>query len=145
MDGPSVNLKFLQSLCNLRESEGLSGLIDIGVCQLYVMHGVFQTGAVKSTWNIPKILKAVWQIFHDSPAQRDDYISVTDSTSFSHHFCATIWVESEGVAERAKLEIFGRSYQNRNNLCDSYNTVKDAVDDPVTVAKSGFFIYVAGL
>ena len=29
--------------------------------------------------------------------------------------------------------------------CDSYNIVKDAVDDPLTVVKSEFFIYVAGL
>ena len=68
MDRSSVNLKFLESLCNLRESKGLSGLIDIGVCQLHAMHGAFQTCAVKSTWNIHKILKAVWQILHDSPA-----------------------------------------------------------------------------
>ena len=29
--------------------------------------------------------------------------------------------------------------------CDSYNIAKDAVDDPLTVAKLEFFIYVAGL
>ena len=148
MDGPSVNLKFLQSLCNLRESEGLPGLIDIGVCQLHIMHGAFQTGADKSTWNIHKILEAVWQIFHDSPARRDDYISVTGSTSFPHHFCAIIWVESKGVAERAKslwehvVKIV--KFWKKQSECDSYN-VKDAVDDSLTVAKLGFFIYVAGL
>ena len=49
MDGLSVNLKFLESLCNLRESERLPGLIDIGVCQLHAVQGAFQTGAVKST------------------------------------------------------------------------------------------------
>ena len=102
MDGPSVNLKFLEPLCNLRESKGLAGLTDVGVCQLHAMHGVFQTSAVKSTWNIHKFLKAVWQIFHDIPARRDDYISVTGSTSFPHHLCARRWVESKGVAERAK-------------------------------------------
>ena len=49
MDGPSFNLKFVECLSNLRESKGLPGLIDIGVCQLHAMHGAFQTGAVKST------------------------------------------------------------------------------------------------
>ena len=82
MDGPSINLKFLEYLCNLRESKGLTGLTDIGVCQLHAMYGGFQTGAVKSAWNVHKILKAVWQILHDSPARRDDYISVTGSSSF---------------------------------------------------------------
>ena len=54
MDGPSVNLKFLEPLCNLRESEGHPGLIDFGFCQLHAIHGTFQTGSVKSTRNIHK-------------------------------------------------------------------------------------------
>ena len=98
MDGSSVNLEFLESLCNLRESEGLPGLIDICVCQMHSMHGVFQTGTVKSTWNIHKILKVGWQIFHDNPARRDDCISHFPYISFPYHFCATRLVESKVVA-----------------------------------------------
>ena len=86
MDGASVNLKFLESLGNSRERKGLPGLIDIGICQLHAIHGAFQTGAVKSTWNVHKILKAVWQMFY-SPVRKDDYISVTGSASFPDHFC----------------------------------------------------------
>ena len=63
-----TSFKFLELLCNLKESKRLHVLIDIGVCQLHTMHEAFKTGAVKLTWNIHKILKAVWQIFHDSPA-----------------------------------------------------------------------------
>ena len=59
-----------------------------------------------------------------SMTAQPDYISITGLTLFPHHFCATRWVESKGVAERAKLLwehvfkilIFGRRYQNRNNL-----------------------------
>ena len=154
MDGPSANLKFLESLWNLREREGLPGLIDIGVCQLHTIPGAFQTSAVKSTWNIHKILKTVWQIFHERPARRDGYISVTGSTSFPHHFCVTRWIESTGVAERAKplwehvvkiVNFWKKLPKSKEPKCDSYNIVKDAVDDPLTVAKLEFFIYVAGL
>ena len=35
--------------------------------------------------------------------------------------------------------------KSKQAKCDSYNIVKDAVDDPLTVVKSEFFIYVAGL
>ena len=41
MDGPIVNLKFLESLCNLRKSEGLPSLTGICVCQLHAVHGAF--------------------------------------------------------------------------------------------------------
>ena len=152
MDRPVVNLKFLESLCNLRESKGLPGLIDYWC--LSTAHNAFQTGAVKSTWNIHEILKSVGQIFHDSPAQRDHYISVTGLTSFPHNFHATRWIESKGVAERAKslwehvvkIVIFWKKLPNlKQPKRGSYNIVKDAVDDPLTVAKLEFFIYVAGL
>ena len=152
VDGPSVNLKFLESLCNLRESEGLPGLIDIGVCQQDAIDGAFQTGVVKSTWNIHELLKAVRQIFHDSPARRDYYISVTGSSSFPHHFYATRWVESRGVAERAKslwehvvkIVNFWKKL-TKSKQPNSYNIVKDAVNDPLTAVKLEFVIYVAGL
>ena len=39
MDEQSVDLKLLQFLCSLQESERCPGLIDVGVCQLYAMHG----------------------------------------------------------------------------------------------------------
>ena len=99
-------------------------------------------------------MKAVWQIFYDSPARRDDYISVTGSTSFLHHFGATRWVESKGVAERAKslrkhvvkiVNFWKKLPKSKQPKCDNYNIVEDAVDDPLTVAKLEIFVSVAGL
>ena len=92
--------------------------------------GTFYTGALKSTWNIPKILKAVWQIFHASPAWRDDYISFTGSTSFPHNFCATRWVENKGAVERARslwehvvkiVHFWKKLPKSKQPKCDSYN------------------------
>ena len=36
-----------------------------------------------------KILKAVHQIFHNSPARREDYFTITGSNQFCLSFCAT--------------------------------------------------------
>ena len=86
MDGPNVNWKFAQTLSKDRTDNGLSDLIDIGRCSLHIITGAFQTGSMASSWNLKKILKAVWQIIHDSPARREDFMSVTSSSVFP---CAT--------------------------------------------------------
>ena len=120
MDGPNVNWKFAQTLSKDRTENRLSDLIDIGSCPLYVINGAFQTGSMASSWNLKKILKAEWQIIHDSPARREDFMSVTSSSVFPLPFCATRWVENKKVADRVILvwphivEI-GRFWQKLNN------------------------------
>ena len=52
-------------------------------------------------WELKKILKAIFYLFHDSPARRDMYMKTTGSNVYALRFCATRWVESESVAERA--------------------------------------------
>ena len=87
-------------------------------------------------------------------SRRDDYICVTGSTSFPHYLGTARWVESKGVAERAKslwehvvkiVNFSKKLPKSKQPKCDSYDIVKDAADDPLTVAKLEFFVYVAGL
>ena len=47
MDGPSVNLKFLQDIQADRKEKGLPQLINIGTCGLHSIHGDFKTGIEK--------------------------------------------------------------------------------------------------
>ena len=78
MDGPSVNWKFAECLLRDRNEIGLPGVINFGSCSLHIVNGAFQTGATTTAWNLKKILKAMWQILHDSPARRDDFVSVSE-------------------------------------------------------------------
>ena len=39
-------------------------IANIGSCGLHVLHGALQYGFKQSSWDIDKILKAMWQIFH---------------------------------------------------------------------------------
>ena len=100
MDGPNVNLKFLNVLQKQRAENQLSQLVDIGTCNLHIVHGAFQAGAVASDWGLKGVLKGVFNLLHDSPARCDDFISVTGGTLFPMNFCETRWVEDKCVAER---------------------------------------------
>ena len=86
MDGPSVNHNFLRSLKRDWEKALIHKLIDIGTCNLHIIYGAFKTGAEKSEWNIHKILKGAFQIFHETAARRDDYTLVTSSETFPMFF-----------------------------------------------------------
>ena len=84
MDGPTVNLKFLEKLQKDRlENE------QQGSCGLHTIHGAVKTGAESKSWNIRKTLHGSYQILHDSPARRDDFKIITASDIYPFNFCAT--------------------------------------------------------
>ena len=89
MDGPNVNLKLLQKVKDSRDELGHSKLIDFGSCNLHTVHGSFKTGAEASGWSIKQLLKSCHQILKNSPARRDDFISITGCSKFPLTFCAT--------------------------------------------------------
>ena len=73
------------------------GLISIG----QFLNGAIQTGLTKSSSHLKEVMKAMWKLFHDSPARRDEFIKVNGSAEFAHNFCPTRWTENQPVAEKA--------------------------------------------
>ena len=103
MDGPCINLKSYKELTNERSDSGIHALIDLGSCSLHIANVACQRGAKQSGWNSKKTLKSAGQVFHDSPARRDDYDILTGSTTFPMAFFASRWVKSMTVANLAIL------------------------------------------
>ena len=85
MDGPNVNKSFLKSLQLAREEQELPRLIGIGSYGLHIIHGVFKAGAESTHWKLKQIFKSSFALLHDSPARRDDYISVSGCDVFPYH------------------------------------------------------------
>ena len=74
MDGLSVNLKFLENIRKEREEAKLCKLIDIGSCDLHVVHGSFKSACEKTDWDIKGLLKSCFQLLKDSPARREVWL-----------------------------------------------------------------------
>ena len=89
MDARNVNLKIQQLIQQDRKENQQYRLIDIGSCGLHTIHNALKTVAVQTDWKMKKIVKAVYQIFHDSLARGEDYFTVTGSNQFRSSFCAT--------------------------------------------------------
>ena len=86
MDGPSVNLKFLQKVQDHRKANEQPRLVDIGSCGL---HGAFKAGVQSTDWMLKEVLNSAYYILHDSPARRDDYQTVTGRSVLPLNFCST--------------------------------------------------------
>ena len=155
MDGPNVNWKLYDSLVEDRnENEDYPALIDVGSCSLHVIHGAFRAGTQKTKWGIDTMLKALNNLFHDSPAKREDYQQITGSTVFPLPFCGHRWVEDKKVADRA-LEIWPNIVKYINETLkkprsqipssSSFSTLRSAVQDGLTVAKLQIFASTASI
>ena len=82
MDGPNTNWKVFELLFSYRNEKEWSNLLNLGSCGLHIVHGAFQTGIKATNWEVEKVLKAMFKLFHDSPARRDLYIKVTENEEF---------------------------------------------------------------
>ena len=89
MDGANVNKKFYEDFSRKFGDENYHRLIDIGSCSLHIVHGALRAGVEQSQWELKKFLKGAFTVFHNSPARREDYESVTGSSSYPLSFCAT--------------------------------------------------------
>ena len=77
MDGPNVNWAFFEELHNFRDENDMNKLLPSGSCGLHSAHLAFKPDENSTDWGVKKILKAAYQILHDSTARRVDYIEVT--------------------------------------------------------------------
>ena len=79
MDGPNVNWEVFNRLHTFREEREYPVILDIGSCSLHIVHGALQTGMISQKWDLQKILRAIYNLFKESPAKIDEYIRVCES------------------------------------------------------------------
>ena len=82
MDGPNVNTAFHRKFDDRLHKDYETNFLDVGSCGLHKVHGAFQAAVSASSWNVDGILKSMYRLFKHTPARRDDYISVTNSSLF---------------------------------------------------------------
>ena len=75
-DGPNVNLKFMDILDRKQKDAEMNDMISIETCGLHKICNVVRHGEQASKWHIKKLLAAMFQIFHESPARTADFENV---------------------------------------------------------------------
>ena len=87
MDGSNVTWKLYDSIVEERnQNDDYRALIDVGCCSLHIVHRAFRSGVQKTEWGIDCVLKAMYNLFGEYPAERQDYQNITGSKVFSTAF-----------------------------------------------------------
>ena len=89
MDRPNVNVEFYRKFAQERKDENYHSLMDIGSCGLHVISKNLGTGVDDSQWGIKRLMKEAYKLFHDTPARRDDYKSITGSSAYPFSLCSS--------------------------------------------------------
>ena len=157
MDGPNVNWKLHRLLMEHVAAADVHApkLLDVGSCSLHVVHNAFKAGASASEWGTAGVLSALYWLFVDSPARREDFSTITGSSIFPQKYCKHRWLENVPVAQRA-MDIWpnvcayvkavsvkhdGTDYTEPSSK--SYRLVKDAVADKLLLSKLAAFMSIA--
>ncbi|KAL3207145.1 hypothetical protein MRX96_010462 [Rhipicephalus microplus] len=124
MDGPNVNLKCFRGMQEYLQQNHQVQCLDLGTCGLHTIHNAYRAGVVASKWGLENLLSSLSAIFHDAPAQREDFSTVTGQVTFPLNFASHRWVENVPIIERA-ITLWG---DVRNDFCQ----------DPLLLAKLKF-------
>ena len=70
---------------------------------MWAAYNAFKHGEKASSWDVKKLLSAMYKIFHESPFRRADYEKLTSAlpTDYPLKFCSHWWAENENVAKKA--------------------------------------------
>ena len=89
LDGLNTNWNILNLASSYLVDNGYKNLIEIGSCSLHTVRGAFQTDATNTGWELNKVLKAMYEIYNESPAWHDVYLKEGSSNKFPIKFCET--------------------------------------------------------
>ena len=154
MDGPNVNWSFVRKFKDDVKTRTQSGetFLDIGSCGLHTIHGAMKDGLKETGWKIDEFLKSLYWLFKDSPARREDLMSVSgEDKLFPLKFCKHRWLENTPVAERAltilpNIRAYMTGVESKKfskPTSKSYETVKTMLRDPLLQTKLQFFMSVS--
>ena len=117
---------------------------------LHIVHGALSTGIKKSTWFLEKLLRSIIYLFEDAPARREDFITITKTTTFPKPFCATRWLDDMPVAQRA-IDIWSsitkyvvetmKKLKSKIPTCESFKVVSECVNNAFILAKLEFLVW----
>ncbi|XP_048038404.1 uncharacterized protein LOC125263457 [Megalobrama amblycephala] len=124
-------------------------LVNVGSCGLHTLHNALKAGF--TMWQMDKLLRALYYLFHNVPARREDFTALTGSYTFPLPFCGHRWIENVPVAERAvqvwpMVMMYVDAVKQKklpNPSTASYDTIEAAQADPLMIAKLQFFLAIS--
>ncbi|GBN17976.1 hypothetical protein AVEN_161559-1 [Araneus ventricosus] len=125
--------------------------INIGSCGIHILNNAFRKGASSTEWDISSVLVALYHLFKDSPALREDFQECSKSEKMPMKFVTHRWLEISPVSLRAveiweDIETYVKLIRNgklSKVTCKSCKVVEEATKDRLIKIKLLFFACVS--
>lgn len=148
MDGPNVNWAMFNKLQMQLKTDYNNNLFNIGSCGLHQLHNALRKGMDTTGWDLPHVLTSAYYLFKHMPARREDFISVTGSSTFPSKYCGHRWVENQSVLIKLKeclpfLKMYIKAVKDKkitDPASKPYHAVKTFLEDPLCEMKLAFAI-----
>ncbi|CAF4493757.1 unnamed protein product, partial [Rotaria sp. Silwood2] len=103
-DNPNVN-KTVEKMINDAMTKVNAELLNIGTCNLHVIHNGFKAGTTETNWHVENFCMNIWSWFQKSPARQEDFENIVDELNESIektilYFSSTRWVLLGKVIDR---------------------------------------------
>jgi len=160
MDGPAVNLSFLNKFNESLNSKGILPVVDIGTCTLHPVHTSFTRGLSMLSFDVDQFANDVFFWFKLSAGRREDYAEVQVDELIEHsgqYFVRPVssrWLSLGVVCERlieqypAMTTYFLKTFPGKTinkAACagDRYKRIKAALEDESTIVHLNFVAFLA--
>ncbi|CAF4651282.1 unnamed protein product, partial [Rotaria socialis] len=103
-DNPNVN-KTVDKMINDAMKKVNAELLNIGTCNLHVIHNGFRAGTTETIWGVENFCMNIWSWFQKSPARQEDFENIADELNDVIekpilYFSSTRWVLLGKVIDR---------------------------------------------
>ncbi|KAF2901839.1 hypothetical protein ILUMI_04350 [Ignelater luminosus] len=119
-DGPNVNKKVFRLINEKVKEVRNKELIDIGSCNIHVMHNAFRKGLQKVGNECAEFVISVFYFFNDWPARREDYAAIQTKMGITNHnflkHVPTRWLTIEPAITRILEQFESLKYYVLNYL-----------------------------
>ncbi|CAF5215652.1 unnamed protein product [Rotaria magnacalcarata] len=103
-DNPNVN-ETVEKMINDVMKKVNAELLNIGTCNLHVIHNGFNAGTTETNWHVENFCMNIWSWFQKSPAQQEYFENIADELNDAIektilYFSSTRWALFGKVIDR---------------------------------------------
>ncbi|CAF1665967.1 unnamed protein product [Rotaria magnacalcarata] len=131
-DNPNVN-ETVEKMINDVMKKVNAELLNIGTCNLHVIHNGFNAGTTETNWHVENFCMNIWSWFQKSPAQQEYFENIADELNDAIektilYFSSTRWALFGKVIDRVlNLHVLDPASRTKQDSADTMIRVGRAI------------------
>ncbi|CAF4853655.1 unnamed protein product, partial [Rotaria socialis] len=155
-DNPNAN-KTVEKMINDAMKKVNAELLNVGTCNLHVIHNVFNAGTTETNWHVENFCMNIWSWFQKSLARQEDFENITNELNDAIektilYFSSKRWVLLGKVIDRVLKQyhmfreyflVYLPSKQQKQIQSNSrYDNVKEVLMSNISKIRLNFILFL---